>query len=178
MIPTNRDFLVLKIYMKSIKQAIEYSSRKYLKPLFLLVSITFLSLPNISISQAIEDKNAGPRPKLAIKAYYDGPTLPEVGPRPARRTMYISVTAYNSLPGQTDDTPFITASGTRTRDGVLAANFLPIGTVVRFPEQFGDKEFILEDRMNARYYYKADIWMENYEDAKNFGSKFLKMEIL
>ncbi len=164
--------------MKLIIKTIEKSSKKYLKPLFLLISIAFFSVPNMTGSQTIEDEFAGPRPKLSIKAYYDGPTLPDIGPREARRTMYITVSAYNSLPEQTDDTPFITASGTRTRDGVLAANFLPIGTIVRLPEVFGDKEFIVEDRMNARYYYRADIWMAEKSDAIKFGAKFLKMEIL
>ena len=92
--------------------------------------------------------------------------------------MTIMVTAYNSLPEQTDDTPFITASGTRTRDGIIAANFLPIGAIVRFPDVYGEKEFIVEDRMNKRYYYKADIWMAEKQDALNFGAKVLKIEIL
>jgi 3D (Asp-Asp-Asp) domain-containing protein len=92
--------------------------------------------------------------------------------------MRVVVTSYNSEPGQTDSTPFITASGSRTRDGVVAANFLPFGTIVRFPEVFGDKEFVVEDRMNKRYYYRADIWMENKQDSIDFGAKYLEIEIL
>ncbi len=89
----------------------------------------------------------------------------------------VPVTAYSSTPDQTDDTPFITASGTHVRDGVLAANFLPIGTRVKIPEIYGDKIFIVEDRMNARYRYRADIWMETREEAKRWGIKYVTLEV-
>ena len=92
-------------------------------------------------------------------------------------TMTVPATAYNSEVGQTDSTPFITASGTHVRHGVLAANFLPIGTRVKIPEIYGDQVFIVEDRMNARYHKKVDIWMENHSDAIVFGSKNIKIEV-
>jgi len=104
-------------------------------------------------------------------------SLPEAGDRGPAYTMQVSATAYNSLPGQTDDTPFTTASGTTTRHGVLAANFLPIGTRIKIPELYGDEVFIVEDRMNARYWYKVDIWMESYQDAINFGHKNITIEV-
>ena len=44
------------------------------------------------------------------------------------RVVTVSMTAYNSLPEQTDSTPFTTAMGSTTRHGVLAANFVPLGT--------------------------------------------------
>jgi 3D (Asp-Asp-Asp) domain-containing protein len=90
----------------------------------------------------------------------------------------IMVTSYNSVPWQTDSTPFITASGTRTRDGVLATNYLPIGTQVRFPDLYGNKIFIVEDRMNARYFKRADIWAEDIQFSRNFGARYLRMEVL
>jgi len=94
-----------------------------------------------------------------------------------RHSMEIPVTAYSSDVWQTDSTPFITASMTHVRDGVIAANFLKIGTRVRFPELYGDKIFIVEDRMNQRYYYHADIWMSETVDAINFGFKYTTIEI-
>lgn len=120
----------------------------------------------------------GPVATATISTYSGDNSLPDIGPRQARRSLKIVVTAYNSEPGQTDDTPFITASGTRTREGVVAANFLPIGAIVRFPEVYGDKEFIVEDRMNTRYYYRADVWMAEKSDAIKFGAKVLKIEVL
>jgi 3D (Asp-Asp-Asp) domain-containing protein len=149
-----------------------------LKPLFLAITVLTFSFPHATISQVFAKEIAGPVPRESIKAYYNGPSLPEIPLREADRTMYIMVSAYNSEVGQTDSTPFITASNTRTRDGIVATNSLPFGTVVRFPDYSGDKEFVVEDRMNKRYYYQMDIWMEEHADAVQFGSQFLKMEIL
>lgn len=95
-----------------------------------------------------------------------------------KKTMQVTVTAYSSTDGETDGTPYLTAIGTTVRDGIVAANFLPIGTVVRFPDKFGEKLFIVEDRMDERFGLQVDIWMSNKEEAKKFGLQYLKMEIL
>ena len=152
--------------------------KKYTKPVFLLVFMLIFSFPHSTESQEINLELVGPRPDQSIRAYYNGPTLPNIGPREARRTMYITVTAYNSEVAQTDDSPFITAFNTHVRDGIVATNFLRKGTIVRFPNLFGDKEFVVEDRMNDRYYHNMDIWMAEKADAVSFGVKFAKMEIL
>jgi len=96
--------------------------------------------------------------------------------RPITHT--VTITAYTSEVNQTDSTPFITASGTYTREGVVAANFLPIGTAVQIPSLFGDKVFVVEDRMHPRNAHKMDIWMPSLEDAKLFGSKRAKVIVL
>ncbi|PIR06524.1 MAG: hypothetical protein COV55_03250 [Candidatus Komeilibacteria bacterium CG11_big_fil_rev_8_21_14_0_20_36_20] len=149
-----------------------------LKPVLLLLIMLIFSCPNITKSQVSSDLITGPESIEAIKSYYNGPTLPEIKLRKARRTMFLTVTAYNSEPAQTDDTPFITAFGTQVREGIVATNFLSKGTVIRFPDMYGDQEFVVEDRMNERYYYHLDIWMPEKQDSVNFGVKFLKVEIL
>ena len=89
------------------------------------------------------------------------------------------ITAYSSTPWQTDNTPFITASGTWVRDGIVANNLLPFGTKVRIPSLFGDKIFVVEDRMNPRKGpYSLDIWLPSYKEAKNFGATTTLVEIL
>src|SRR3990167_1248447 len=55
------------------------------------------------------------------------PEIPRAG-RVSVVERYVTITAYSSTPEETDSTPFITASGTHVRDGVVAANFLPLGT--------------------------------------------------
>ncbi len=92
-------------------------------------------------------------------------------------TMTVPTTAYNSDPAQTDDTPFITASGTHTRFGVVAANFLPIGTRIKIPDHFGDQVFVVEDRMNARYNKRVDIWMQENSDARQWGVRNVTIEV-
>ncbi len=79
------------------------------------------------------------------------------------------ITAYASVPEETSDHPFITASGEHVRDGVVASNLLPFGTKIEIPKLFGDKIFIVEDRMNHRFENTIDIWMSSRTKAKNFG---------
>jgi 3D (Asp-Asp-Asp) domain-containing protein len=117
--------------------------------------------------------------------FLNGPPLVEgamvqasLNPQHPPKTMWIVVTAYSSTPDQTDGDPFITASGKRVRDGIIAANFLPMYTKVRFPDIYGNKVFVVEDRMNRRYYYRADIWMETRAQAKHFGLRNIRIEIL
>lgn len=98
--------------------------------------------------------------------------------RTAIKTDYMTVSAYNSIPGQTDASPYRTAVGSLTRDGVVASNHYPIGTRIRFPEYFGDKEFIVEDRMNPRYDKVVDIWMEELSDAKQWGRRYVKIDVV
>ncbi len=90
----------------------------------------------------------------------------------------IWITAYSSTPEETDDTPFITASGERVRDGIIAANFLPFGTEVRIPELFGDKVFVVKDRMHRRKTNFVDIWMPSKYLAREFGIHQTSIEIL
>lgn len=93
-----------------------------------------------------------------------------------------TMTAYNSEVAQTDDTPCITANGFNVCEhgieDTIAANFLPMGTKVRIPDLFGDRIFIVRDRMNARYPDRVDIWMKHRTDAIKFGVKVAKIEVL
>lgn len=95
-----------------------------------------------------------------------------------KKAYTVAVTGYSSTPEQTDNTPFITAAGTHVRDGVIAANFLPFGTIIKIPELFGDKTFVVEDRMNNRYWLNIDIWFSEKILAKEFGVKMVKIEIV
>lgn len=93
------------------------------------------------------------------------------------RRMSVTTTAYSSTPDQTDDTPFIAANGKRVYWGMIASNFLPFGTIVKFPGLYGEQLFVVGDRMNERYNpwisgeYRVDIWHESREAAKEFGLK-------
>ena len=104
-----------------------------------------------------------------------------ISERRARYEMKIPVSAYNSVPGQTDSTPCIAARGydlcAANEENVVAANFVPIGTKIKMPDLFGDKEFTVVDRMNARYNYRADIWMREVASAKKFGVKYTTIEV-
>lgn len=93
------------------------------------------------------------------------------------------VTAYTSTPGQTDDTPFIAATGKHVYDGMIAANGLPFGTRIKIPSVYGDKIFTVDDRMNRRYsclpgHCRMDVWLDTTRsEARKFGVKRVAIEI-
>lgn len=95
------------------------------------------------------------------------------------RTMTAVLTAYSSTPEQTDESPFLTASGKWVRSGIVANNRLPFGTKIRIPDLYGDEIFIVEDRMNQRVGpFNFDIWFPSYWEAANFGAKRTQIEIV
>ncbi|MFA6322535.1 MAG: hypothetical protein WCX71_03605 [Candidatus Buchananbacteria bacterium] len=98
------------------------------------------------------------------------------------KTYTVPITAYSSTADQTDSTPCHTANGydlcKNNQENVIAANFLPLGTKVRIPQYFGDRVFTVQDRMNARYYYRADVWFKTRVDAMKFGIRTLKIEVI
>lgn len=103
-------------------------------------------------------------------------------PALSKGEMYVTSTAYSSEPAQTDDTPCITANGYDVCEAgienVVAANFLPFGTKIKIPDLFGDRIFIVQDRMNARYQYRVDLWMTSRERAINYGVRYIKIQIV
>jgi 3D (Asp-Asp-Asp) domain-containing protein len=95
------------------------------------------------------------------------------------KKMKVVVTGYSSTVWETDETPELTASGSTVREGIVANNGLPIGTKIKIPELYGDKIFVIEDRMNPRVGpYHIDIWFPDYSQAKNFGAKRTYIEVL
>lgn len=93
-----------------------------------------------------------------------------------------TITAYNSEVWQCDASPCVTANGFNVCEhgieDTIAANFLKFGTKVRIPELFGDRLFVVRDRMNKRYPNRVDVWMLDKSDAKQFGVKRTKIEVV
>jgi 3D (Asp-Asp-Asp) domain-containing protein len=101
----------------------------------------------------------------------------------ATRTIKVMVTAYSSSWDETTGIPgmegVITASGKNVADGIMANNLLPFGTKVKIPKLYGDKIFIIEDRMNKKKgNYHVDIWMPSKALAVNFGARTAEIEVL
>ena len=92
--------------------------------------------------------------------------------------LIISLTAYTSLEELTDDTPTITATGTKCGEGTLA---LSRDLIDRYtdgaPFSYGDRvelvqyygEFIVCDTMNKRFKGRGDIWVPTLKEANSFG---------
>ncbi|MCX6793336.1 MAG: hypothetical protein NTY12_04935 [Candidatus Falkowbacteria bacterium] len=94
----------------------------------------------------------------------------------------VSLTAYNSEVGQTDSDPCTTANGfnlcSNGKEDSVAANFLPFGTKIMIPDLFGDRVFVVRDRMNKRFSNRVDVWMLKRSDALKFGVRHAQIVIL
>lgn len=101
------------------------------------------------------------------------------------RTAIVRATAYNSLGAQTDSTPHITATGTRTRPGVVALSrdllrMFPYGSRIQIQDlsgryNFGNQVFMVEDTMAARKTGSIDIWLPSYSQAIAFGARQVRI---
>ncbi len=107
-----------------------------------------------------------------------------------KKSLTVELTGYSSTVDQTNSQPCITANGfdvcSYGKMGTVAANFLEFGTEIKMPEHFGDKVFVVRDRMNTRYdrpsasHYKGyiDIWFPTRQEAQSFGRIKSEIKIL
>jgi 3D (Asp-Asp-Asp) domain-containing protein len=95
-----------------------------------------------------------------------------------RKNYMVEVSAYTSEVAQCDDSPFITAKGTYVRDGIVATNMFPFGTAIKIPSLYGDKIFVVEDRMNTRYQKNVDIWFADKTAALKLGRRLVQIEVI
>jgi 3D (Asp-Asp-Asp) domain-containing protein len=79
-----------------------------------------------------------------------------------------TITQYTPRPEETDSTPFITASGKRVEEGMIANNCLEFGTIVEIENEF----YVVEDRMNKRFGCNHfDILVFDLGKAIEFGKR-------
>ncbi|MFZ6015071.1 MAG: hypothetical protein ACOYUZ_01815 [Patescibacteria group bacterium] len=107
-------------------------------------------------------------------------------PQEPERIMKVIASAYNSLPGQTDSTPCVTATGYDVcrsyalygAINTVASNSLPMNSKIKIPELYGDRIFVVRDRMNRRYGgNRIDLWLPTRGEAVSFGTKILDIEV-
>jgi 3D (Asp-Asp-Asp) domain-containing protein len=108
-------------------------------------------------------------------------------------------TAYNSMVSQTNDQPFITATGQRTGWGIVAVSRdllggdLPYGTLVRlrdlgnyhngrgagaYQDLLDETVFVVEDTMHPRKRNQIDLWFADYGSALAWGVRHLEVEVV
>jgi len=134
-----------------------------------------------SLQEGVNIENGFIKQEQEIQAPEVEPEKTEPIPCPANRickTYTAVATGYSSTVDQCDADPFTTASGTTVHRGTLAANSLSFGTEVMFPDYFGDRVFIVEDRMAKRFSNRMDIWFETRSEALQFGKRTLKVMVL
>lgn len=100
----------------------------------------------------------------------------------SKKSMTVDATAYNSVPGQTDDDPWVAAWNNRLRPGEkviavsrdLEKHGLTNGAKVKIEGLPGT--YTVRDRMNKRFKNRIDVWMEkDIKKARNWGKKKLKI---
>lgn len=97
-------------------------------------------------------------------------------------TLTVEMTAYTSVPAQTDGTPHLTASGAPTAPGTVAVSRdllgrFPYGSQLEVVEVSGpacggfvpDAPLTVADTMNARVRNHVDVWLGTTEQARNWG---------
>lgn len=169
----------IKIYLKSgkikrfIRKEIKYflANFKGLEILVLTSIIAVYGFPQHTLAYQLRE--------TLNQEENESISLPLAAVKQPKAMKQVIATAYISVPEQTDDTPFITASGATVRDGIIATNCLPFGTRVRFKEYNPDKIYVVQDRMHSRFKCnRIDFWLDApNSEAKQFGVKYLTMEI-
>ncbi|MEX2540434.1 MAG: hypothetical protein WD314_01450 [Trueperaceae bacterium] len=112
----------------------------------------------------------------------------------------LRATAYNSLESQTDSTPDITATGARTKFGIVAVSRdmltrdIPYGSLVRIRDlgnyfngrgagnyqSLLDSQglFIVEDTMHQRKQRQLDVWFPELSSAQLWGIRRVEIEVI
>jgi 3D (Asp-Asp-Asp) domain-containing protein len=147
----------------------------------------FFAMP--ALASAVDDEMADINAEIIIKSdqlvtvqnmNYNG--FPNNNDKKIKNIGLHSLTAYNSDVSQCDASPCITANGFNVcKHGIedtVAANFLPFGAKIKIPALFGDRIFIVRDRMNKRFPNTIDVWMKNRSSAIKFGVKVATIQVL
>jgi len=91
----------------------------------------------------------------------------------------LMVTAYRSVPEQTDDSPFITSIGERvTKFGCAVSQDLLKSGDVKYGDYIcieGIKCCLVNDTMNARHTRWADVWVATYNEEKALKPAYRKV---
>lgn len=91
---------------------------------------------------------------------------------PAPGGVEVQATAYSPCSSGT-----VTASGERVHVGIVAANWLPLGTRIRvWPPAFGRTRYVVEDR--SGWGTSLDIWTPSCSAAWTFGRRLERVEVL
>lgn len=169
----------MNINTKQLKKTLKKSRFELTLVAVVLAAAMYTGVPAMAahVDAAIQD--AEWKTEMAVKDIQNNAmpygTLPESGRAEPRYLTTMTVTAYNSVPGQTDATPCIGAQGTdicvlyNQGENICAANFVPLGTKLMVD---GLGECTVRDRMNARYFYRVDWYMGmDVTGARQFGAR-------
>jgi 3D (Asp-Asp-Asp) domain-containing protein len=139
------------------------------------------------------------KPTVTVKPAAKPQVKPTVArPQPTGRSIMVRSTAYNSLPGQTDKSPFKTATGARTRFGIVALSRdllrnIPYGSRIvledmgswsngsgrgKYNAMLSKMIFVVEDTMHPRKKGTVDVWFPARRQAILWGARKLRIRVV
>jgi 3D (Asp-Asp-Asp) domain-containing protein len=150
-----------------------------------------------SASQPVARKATSTAASVSQSQVAQRPTATRASTQRAIRTMTVRSTGYNSLTSQTDRTPHVTATGARTRFGIIAVSrdllrTIPYGSRVRLEDMgswsgggrgkynrmLSDMVFVVEDTMHPRKSGTIDVWFPARRQAIQWGVRRLRVTVL
>lgn len=164
--------------------------------LILLIGIVTLTSVKIQSASAFELLPPAPVFTTATKLVYDaiqdtGFKVPErydsalqpASDIPVKYTKTVTVTAYNSVPWQTDSTPCISADGSnicelKKQGEQSCAAAMPFGTKINVP---GFGVCTVRDRLAPKYSHRVDLYFggaDQIGQAKQWGKRSLQVSVL
>ncbi len=98
------------------------------------------------------------------------------------QSVIVTATAYNSVPGQTDDDPNVTAWGDQLAPGMkviaVSRDLIPLGLDHRAPVSIEGLpgEYLVLDKMHARWEKRIDIYMgADLKAARAWGARQVRI---
>ncbi len=152
-----------------------------------------------STSQPVARKatSAAPKTQSAVRRPSTISSTVKTRNQQALRTLNVRSTGYNSLSSQTDRTPHVTATGARTRFGIIAVSrdllrTIPYGSRVRledmgswsgggrgkYSQMLSEMVFVVEDTMHPRKSGTIDVWFPARRQAIQWGVRRLRVTVL
>ena len=104
------------------------------------------------------------------------PTVPEIPDGEEPEVIQAIVTAYNATVAQCDSTPFVTASGERVREGIVACPiWLSFGSLI----EIDGEVYECQDRMAFVHQNsnRFDIFMWSVDEARTWGKQLKSVKI-
>jgi len=185
----------MQYFQSNITEKIDNNKNKFWQLLIFVIFMNILILPysgsekKIANHSLVQEKLHNIKESFIVLAKENDEEIAEIKEKSVTTiekeiawSKRYTMTAYNSEVAQCDASPCITANGFNVCEhgieDTVAANFLKFGTEIRIPELFGDKIFIVRDRMNARYTNRVDVWLLHKDNAIDFGVKYPLIEVL
>jgi len=175
----------------AFKQTLNTFTKTYLIILIAVVTITSIKIQTASAYELLPTPVFTTATQMAYDAIQErGFVVPQrfdKALQPAedipKYTKNVTVTAYNSVPWQTDNTPCVSADGSNICElkkiGELScAASLPFGTQINVP---GFGVCTVRDRLAPRFSNRVDLYFGGEDQimaAKQWGKRHLQVEVI